>query len=182
MHYIETIKLKDGRQCVIRNADERDCQETLDLVLRTHAQTDNMLTYPDECGVSVDEESRRLGELAQSAGSIELVAEVDGAIVGSAGFGPVGAKEKLCHRADFGIAVDAGFWGLGIGRGLTRAAIACAREAGYTQLELQALSTNGRACALYESEGFTEYGRNPKGFRTRTGDFQELVLMRLVLD
>jgi hypothetical protein len=30
--------------------------------------------------------------------------------------------------------------------------------------------------------GFVEYGRNPKGFRSRTTGWQELVLMRLELN
>ena len=38
------------------------------------------------------------------------------------------------------------------------------------------------ALALYKSVGFVEYGRNPKGFRSRTSGWQELVLMRLELD
>ena len=39
-----------------------------------------------------------------------------------------------------------------------------------------------KATALYESVGFVEYGRNPKGFRSRLAGWQELVLMRLELD
>ena len=35
---------------------------------------------------------------------------------------------------------------------------------------------------VYESVGFREYGRNPKGFRSRLSGWQELVLMRLELD
>ena len=43
------------------------------------------------------------------------------------------------------------------------------------------MSENRAAIALYESVGFREYGRNPKGFRSRTSGWQELVLMRLEL-
>jgi hypothetical protein len=37
---------------------------------------------------------------------------------------------------------------------------------------------NERAITLYKSEGFVEFGRNPKGFRSRVSGWQELVLMR----
>ena len=37
------------------------------------------------------------------------------------------------------------------------------------------------ALALYKKFGFVEYGRNPKGFRSRNTGYQELVLMRLAL-
>ena len=43
------------------------------------------------------------------------------------------------------------------------------------------MADNERALALYRSAGFTEYGRNPRGFRTRAGEWQELVLMRMEL-
>lgn len=35
--------------------------------------------------------------------------------------------------------------------------------------------------AAYDSFGFVEYGRNPKGFRSRHTGWQELILMRLEL-
>lgn len=104
-------------------------------------------------------------------------------IVGSAGIEAVDArKEKVRHRAEFGISVIRVYWGLGIGRALTRACIACAKRAGYAQLELDVVAENASAISLYQSEGFVEYGRNPKGFQTREGGWQEVVLMRLELD
>lgn len=51
----------------------------------------------------------------ESTDEIELLAEVDGAVVGSAGIGCVGRREKTRHRARFGISVDKAYWGLGIG-------------------------------------------------------------------
>ena len=35
---------------------------------------------------------------------------------------------------------------------------------------------------FYQSVGFAEYGRNPRGFRTRSGQWQELILMRMELN
>jgi ribosomal protein S18 acetylase RimI-like enzyme len=86
------------------------------------------------------------------------------------------------HRAEFGISVDKAYWGLGVGRVLTEACIECARAAGYTQLELGVVADNERAVSLYESEGFVEFGRNPRGFNSRLTGYQPLVLMRLELD
>ena len=65
---------------------------------------------------------------------------------------------------------------------MTVACIECAKAAGYTQLELEVVASNVHAMALYESVGFVEYGRNPKGFVSRTAGEQELVMMRLELD
>ena len=78
--------------------------------------------------------------------------------------------------------MDKAYWGLGIGRAMTETCIECAKAAGYAQMELEAVAENKNALALYESVGFVEYGRNPKGFRSRLAGWQELVLMRLELD
>ena len=64
---------------------------------------------------------------------------------------------------------------------MTEACIECAKEAGYVQLELDVVAENQPAVRLYKSVGFKEYGRNPKGFRSRYTGWQELVLMRLEL-
>lgn len=131
--------------------------------------------------MTAEEEGQFLQAQADSDKGIELVAQVDGRIVGLAGFACVGDVEKTKHRAEFGVSIDQAFWGLGIGRAMTRSCIELARAAGYAQLELDVVADNARAIALYESEGFVEYGRNPRGFRSRTSGWQELVLMRLEL-
>lgn len=59
------------------------------------------------------------------------------------------------------IAVDAAAQGRGVGRALTAALIADAREAGIEVLTLDARGDNTDALRLYRSLGFTEYGRLP---------------------
>ncbi|WP_134655079.1 N-acetyltransferase [Streptomyces sp. H23] len=59
------------------------------------------------------------------------------------------------------IAVDAAAHGRGVGRALTSALIADAREAGIEVLTLDARGDNAGALHLYRSLGFTEYGRLP---------------------
>ena len=162
MLYNKRISLRDGRTCILRNGDAQDGQALFDNFMLTHAQI--------------------LKEKAMSPNEIEIIAEIDGRVVGSAGIERVGHKDKVKHRAEFGISVDKDCWGLGVGRALTRACIECAKTAGYLQLELQAVEANERAVALYRSEGFVEYGRNPRGFRSRINGWQPILLMRLELD
>lgn len=102
-------------------------------------------------------------------------------IAGTAGIESIGSEDKIKHRAEFGVSVLKDYWGLGIGRALTDACIECAKRAGYLQLELDVVAYNKSAIALYESEGFVEYGKNPLGFRSRISGMQDLVLMRLEL-
>ena len=74
-----------------------------------------------------------------------------------------------------------GYWSLGLGKALTRACIECAGEAGYVQLELNVVAENKRAVTMYRDLGFTEFGRNPKGFNSRLSGYQEVVYMLLTL-
>ena len=182
MNYHKTITLKDGRTCVLRNGTAEDGRALLDVFNLTHAQTDFLLTYPEESTHTAQQEADYLARKAQSTDEIEILAELDGTVIGTAGIGCVARKEKTRHRAEFGISVDKTYWGLGVGRALTGACIECARTAGYVQLELMAVAENKAALALYKSVGFVEYGRNPKGFRSRSTGWQELVLMRLELN
>ena len=179
MEYNSTVILKDGRACILRNGTASDGQALLDVFNLTHEQTDYLLTYPGEHSYTAQQEADFLKEKTDSTDEIELLAELDGVIVGTAGIGCVGRREKTRHRAEFGISVDKAYWGLGIGRALTEACIECAKKAGYAQLELEVVAENRSAIGLYESEGFVEYGRNPKGFRSRLTGWQEVVLMRL---
>ena len=182
MRYYETITLKDGRTCVLRNGTGSDARGVLDNFIANHAQTDYLTTYPDEVTLTVEQEATYLQRKTDSPNEAELVAEVNGRIVGQEGIEALGRTDKVKHRADFGISIDEEYWALGIGRALTRACIELAKQAGYQQLELQAVADNERALALYESEGFREFGRNPRGFRSRLTGWQALVYMRLELD
>lgn len=181
MKYNKTIKLKDGRECILRNGTAEDAQAVLDIFKLTHEQTDLLLSYPDEITFTVEQEADFLQGKTDSENGIEMLAEVDGVLVGTAGFGAVGGCYKVRHRAEFGISVDMNYWGLGIGKALTEACIECAKSAGYTQLELNVLADNDRAISMYCKAGFTEYGRNPRGFNSRISGYNEILYMRLEL-
>lgn len=181
MKYEQTILLKNGKEARLRNGGPADGDAVCELFNRTHAETDYLLSYPDENSMNAEQEARFLEETTAAPNAVEILALLDGKVVGTAGIEAVGAKDKVRHRAEFGISVLREYWGLGLGRALTEACIRCAREAGYAQLELNAVAENGRALALYRSVGFREFGRNPRGFRSRTSGYQELVYMLLEL-
>ena len=181
MEYRKTITLKDGRKCILRNGTEKDGKAVLDNFILTHEQTDNLLSYADESDITVEQEAQFLKSKTESAMEIEILAEVEGIVAGLAGIDQVGSKYKVRHRADFGISIDQAYWGLGIGRALLEACIECAKNARYEQMELSVIADNRRAIEMYEKAGFVEFGRNPRGFKSRMSGYQELVYMRLVL-
>lgn len=181
MQFQKNVTLRDGRACCLRAATAEDGPAVLENFNLTHGETDFLLTCPEENLFDAAAESQYLQKMADSEREIEIVAEVDGKIVGTAGVESLGNKLKLRHRAEFGVSVARAFWGLGVGRALLEVCVECARRAGYTQLELTAVAENERALSMYRRAGFVEFGRNPRGLRKSDGGYQTLVSMRMEL-
>lgn len=181
MKYNQKIILKNGKEAWLRNCDMTDGRAVYELFNLAHAETDYLLSYPDENSFDLEQESRFLEEKTNSQNEIEIIAIVDEKIVGSAGIESIGTKYKVRHRAEFGISVLQEYWGLGLGKALTKACIECARDAGYAQLELNVVADNERAVKLYQSFGFEEFGRNPRGFNSKVSGYQEVIYMLLQL-
>ena len=181
MKYEQKIRLKNGKEAVIRNGDEADAKTVFEVFNKTHAETDYMLSYPEENSFDPEQEAQFLKEKTISSNETELVAVIDGKIAGTAGIESVGDKYKVKHRAEFGIGILKEYWGLGLGKALTMACIQCARDAGYDQLELNVVAENERALSMYRNLGFVEFGRNPRGFNSKNTGYQELVYMLLEL-
>ncbi len=182
MKYYKRITLKDGRGCIIRSGTMADAKGATHDFIITHSETDWLFSYPDEIQLTAEKEALYLEAKADSSDELGLVAVVDGKIVGNAGIDRIGKQDKVRHRCGMGISIEKAYWGLGIGRAMTETLIECAKEAGYTQIELDVVSGNTVAYELYKSLGFTEYGRNKRGFKSRYTGYQEIILMSLILD
>ena len=94
MEYRKTITLKDGRNCIIRNGLAQDGNAAREVFLRTHGETDYLLTYPDETRMTGEQEAQFLKERTDSPDEVELVAEIDGCLVGTAGIRCRGNSRK----------------------------------------------------------------------------------------
>ena len=69
MRYHKIIPLKDGRTCTLRNGTAEDGQALLDIFNLTHAQTDYLLTYPEESTHTAQEEAEFLKQKAPTRSS-----------------------------------------------------------------------------------------------------------------
>ena len=98
--------MKDGTPCVLRGATEKDAAEVLRCFSLTHAETDFLLTYPEENSLTEADEAKFLKARSESENEIEICAFVDGKLAGTAGIEAIGGKEKIRHRAEFGIAIE----------------------------------------------------------------------------
>ena len=154
--------MKDGTPCVLRGATEKDAAEVLRSFKLTHAETDFLLTYPEENSFAEADEAKFLKAREESENEIEICAFVDGKLTGTAGIEAIGGKEKIRHRAELGIAIEREYWGRGIGKALMLACIECAKNAGYLQLELEVVTDNASGVRLYESVAFGSSAATPE--------------------
>ena len=78
MRYAKTVLLAGGQELLVRNAVASDARALRETMQRTHAQTDYLLSYPDEQSVDDEQEACSLEEMERSGNEVELVAIIDG--------------------------------------------------------------------------------------------------------
>jgi len=137
----------------LRRAEPSDYEGYASVFEGATAQSETMqLPFP-----SREVWKKRLAEAPP--GAHQLVALLDGHIVGNAGLMPAHPSPRLAHAAHFGLSVHDDYQGRGVGRALTQALVDLAdRWTPFTRIELTAFHDNARAIALYKSFGFAEEG------------------------
>ena len=78
MRYAKTVLLTGGVELLVRNAVASDARALRETTQRTHAETDYLLSYPDEQNIDDEQEARSLEETERSGNEVELVAVIDG--------------------------------------------------------------------------------------------------------
>ena len=105
----------------------------------------------------------------------QYVAVVDGRIVGWADIIPR-RQGAVRHSGELGIGVAADYRGRGIGGDLLKNVIRHSWEIGLTRLELEVISSNQTAIALYEHHGFQHEGIKHNGWFV-DGLFKDILVM-----
>lgn len=175
------VTLKDGRECLLRSPRAKDASALIKYLAATSAETDFMVRYPDEVETNPLFEAQRLEEIAADERSFMIAAFIDGKLAGNCSAHAMGFQRKIRHRSAFGISIYSWAWGLGLGRALVSELLAQAKTNGFEQVELDVVSVNARARALYKSLGFEEYGVRKHGFKLENGEYYDLVLMMKTL-
>ena len=173
----KTLTLKNGQSCTLRSATGDDAQEMIDFIRLVSGETAFMTRYEDEVTMTVHEEMEFLAARLRSPKEIMISAYIDGRLAANAGIDGLPQRDRLKHRTEMGISVLKEFWGLGLGSVLMEAIIDSASAAGYEQLELEVVTENERAIALYKKFGFELYGTRENTFKYRDGTCSACHLM-----
>lgn len=94
MKYSKTISAKNGKEILLRSATAADAEAVLENFLLTHAETDYLLSYPDESSFSKEQERLFLGRKEESPKEVGLIAWVDGRVAATAGVDAIGRQKK----------------------------------------------------------------------------------------
>lgn len=89
MQYNETITLKNGKTALLRNGVEADGAAAFENFNQTHAETDYLLSYPDENSFGPQQEGQFLAAKTASENEIEIIAFVE------FGRNPAGFRSRL---------------------------------------------------------------------------------------
>jgi phosphinothricin acetyltransferase len=131
---------------------------------------------------TVDELAARL-VLGDPSEHPTLVAVVDAAVVGWAGYGSYRSPERsgYLHTVEHSIHVGEAWWGRGVGRRLMEALVERARADGRHVMVAAIDSSNEASIRFHERLGFVEVGRQPDVGR-KWDRWLELVLMQRIVD
>ena len=66
MKYNEKITLKNGKKALLRNGEAADGDAVFKVFNQTHAETDFLLTYPDENSFDSEQEAQFLSKRSLS--------------------------------------------------------------------------------------------------------------------
>lgn len=124
----------------------------------------------------VSVETRRKRMEATGPGHTQLVAVIDGKVIGVAGLHPTD-NARRAHAASIGMAVHDAYAGRGAGRALVAALVDQAdRWLNLRRLELSVFADNVRAIALYERFGFEREGLL-RAYAWRDGAYADALAM-----
>lgn len=134
-----------------------DAEAIIEYMQHIVQESENLTFGSGEFIITVEAESKMIGEIVESANSTMLLAKLDGQIVGSCNIS--GRVRRLSHIGDLGMSVAKKYWGQGIGSMLLEEALRISQE----QLKLEVISLevradNHAAIHLYEKFGFQRIG------------------------
>lgn len=172
----KTVTLKDGQIATLSWIEKEDLPELMDAFNSVVREGKYLLVNQEVTNLDF-EYQWFYGN--REAGVQELIARVNGKIVGAANLSPLTGKRA--HVAEFGIFIIKECRNRGLGTILLKELIQVAKDGGFEVFQLSAFSTNKRALRLYKKCGFQERGTLSYEFKFKDGTYADEVMMQLLL-
>lgn len=176
-----TVQLKNGASAVVRNAEPEDAENLIKYLKTTAAESPYLMRNPQEIQITLEEEINFINGQKEAKRSLMLIGEIDGNHAGNASCMSLGEYQRYAHRCSVAIALYQKYCGLGLGEIMFRTVLEKAKEIGYEQAELEVVTTNTNAIALYEKLGFQSYGTQRHSMKYSDGSYADEYLMMKIL-
>lgn len=167
------MKFKDklGRDVILRNAEESDAAVLIDYLKITTAETPYLIREPKEITITIEQEISFIKSKRDAKKELMLVATIDGKHIGNCSLMNIAPYKRYEHRCGLAIALYQEYCGCGIGKVMMQTILDVAKTIGYEQAELEVISDNQRAIALYRKLGFEKYGTFPNNMKYSDGTY-----------
>lgn len=167
------IQFKDklGREVVLRNAEESDAADLIDYLKITTTETPYLIREPEEVTITLEQEKSFILRAKNAERELLLIAVIDGKHIGNCSLMNIAPYKRYGHRCGLAIALYQEFCGCGIGKVMMQTALDVAKTIGYEQAELEVISDNKTAIALYRNLGFKKYGTFPNNMKYSDGTY-----------
>ena len=160
---------KTGREKELRSAEIRDAEALLEYLKVTNTESKYLICEPDEITMTLDDEKAFITRKLESDRELLLLAFEGGKHIGNCSLMSVGTSTRHKHRCTIAIALYKDYCGRGIGRLMLENVLGEAKKLGYGQAELEVVTENEGAIALYEAVGFVKCGLLPNSMKYRDG-------------
>lgn len=154
-----------GRTVILRNAEISDADDLIRYLKVTTSETPFLIREPDEIRLTREQEEHFIGKHIEAERELLLIATMGGKHIGNCSLMSVGPYKKYAHRCDIAIALYKEFCGYGIGTKMMQTVLDLAKGVGYEQAELEVVSDNKGAVALYRKLGFEKFGCFPRNMK-----------------
>jgi RimJ/RimL family protein N-acetyltransferase len=179
--FVQRVMLANHLQLTLRPASPKDAEQVLAYLEQVAGESENLTAGPGEFGISLEQEQVFLQQARELPGSLYLLAELEGEIVGTLTFNAE-KRPRVQHRGEFGMSVLRKHWNKGIGSRMLAYLLEWARQTQVIRkINLRVRVDNLSAIHLYEKYGFVREGRLTREFYLH-GQFVDVFLMGLQLD
>lgn len=176
---LNAIQIQDrlGREIILRNAETSDAEALINYLRVTSAETRFLIREPEEVTFTQEQEIRFIESMRSAQRELMLVATLDGKLVGNCSLMGIAPYKRYAHRCQVAIALYQEYCGLGIGAIMMQTILEKAKQLGYEQAELEVVSDNVAAIALYKKLGFEKSGTFPNNMKYVDGTYADADFM-----
>lgn len=165
------IQDKLGRTIMLRTPTPDDADALIAYLKIISTETPYLIREPEEITITHEQEVDFINNSIASERSVMLIATLDGKHIGNCSLQSLGNFKRYAHRCDIAIALYQEYCEYGIGKQMLETILKLAKEIGYEQAELEVISSNTSAIALYEKLGFKKYGTFPRNMKYSDGTY-----------